>query len=494
MAFSQTFAPAEDVFSRLDTASTPSVCLAGTVYQVNPAINSERFSFSLTDVRIYHSANERETGAYMPWQGNGGIATGGSVDSYIKVNRRLTAWGAASFETHHQWDVRWNSALDYLRVAPYVLADSVGGNLSAQQYRFSGGVGYSLGKWTIGGEAAYRAEISYRRRDPRVKDVVSDLAVKIGASLDLGQWLAGLSGGVTIYNQEVDIDFYSPVNNIRTYCMTGIGSVYPRFSGGSTSNSAYEGIGYSGSVQLVQKSLRGVRFYFAGGKEEITQRVRDYNNLDLTKTETYTMSSTIQYSMPRLITFSISGGWIRRIGTENLFGTAIGNTYPKLSERQNYIADFAYGTFRLPVELSPCKAWRINITPEFGGAYMRQFLREPNRLLEHSYISPALSLGLSWRTSAAVRLSLDASGKRIFANTIADRLNGISAETERGQLVLTENALLSCCRTRLAADLRCDFKISSCPVFYLKGGYSTDHLGSAGRDNKFWSVAAGATF
>jgi len=493
-AYAQTFVPAEQIFNCLDTVSLPSVALSKDAYLKNPAMNARRFNFSITDVYVYHNNSDRQQNGYIPWQGDGNIATGGGVESYLKVNKKLTAWGGASFCASHQWHVAWNSATDYLRVAPYVLADSVGGNLSAQQYKFSGGVGYNIGNWIVGAEADYRAEIVYRRRDPRVKDIVSDLRINLGASVSIGNWITGFSGGITVYHQDIDVDFYNPINDIRTYCMTGLGSVYPRFSGGNTSNSAYEGTGYFGSIQLSQKSYRGLKFSISGGKEGLTQRMRDYNNLDLSKSETYTLSSTILYAMPEIITFSADGGWIRRIGTENLFGTAVGNSYPKISSRQNYFADLAYGTFKLPIELSFDKKWKFNIVPGFTGAYLRQFVREPHRLLENSYLSPSLSAGTSWRISGACRLSMSVEGSRTFTNAIADCLDKIDPDTERGKLVIAETNILSSCITHLGSSLRCDFKIKSCPLFYIKGDYIWQRISRADASNKSWAISAGASF
>lgn len=493
-AYARPLDDATATFNRLDTVEMPSVVLAGQTYSANTALNADRFNFSLTDVRIYHDNANRKEGAYMPWQGKGSMSTGGLVDAFIKVNPRLTAFGSASFETSHQNKVAWNSASDYLRVAPYVLADSVGGNTSAQQYKFSGGVGYSLGRFIIGAEAAYRAEISYRRRDPRIKDVVSDLNFKLGATVKFGGWIAGLSGTATIYNQEVDVDFYNPISDIRTYFMTGIGSVYPRFSGGSTSTSAYEGNGFFGSLQLVQNSMKGLKFSVSGGKETLTQRVRDYNNLDLTKSETYQLTTNIVYSLPKVVSFAIDGTWIRRIGSENIFGTAVGNSYPKLSTRQNYVADFAYGKFNLPVELAFGKNVRLNIVPGFAGGYLRQFLREPNRLLEYSYLSPKLDASFILRTSKSLRWNLTLGADRVFANPIATRITGLTDETERGANVITANNIFSSCQTDLNASLRCDFNIAECPVFYVKGQFDSTRFSKIKVNNSYYSVAVGVTF
>lgn len=490
----QNFRSAENTFNRLDTIDMPSSRLAESTFDSNPALKDRQYGFSVTDVRVFHSSDSRETGSYFPWQGNGTMTTGGAVKAYIKVNPRLTAYGDASFRTSHQWKVRWNSAIDYMRIAPYILADSVGGNVSSQQYRFSGGVSYSLGRWAIGGEASYRAEIAYRDRDPRIKDVVSDLNFRFGASYSFGSWITGGTFGVSVYNQEDDVDFYNPVNNIRTYFMTGLGSVYPRFSNGGTGTSAYEGTGLYGSLQLIQNSDKGLKLSVSGGKEEITQRIREFNNLNLTSSETYNIGTSVIYSLPRIFSFHINGYWLRRIGTENIFGTSIGNSYPKLSSRQNYVADNAGGKFSMPVEMDFGSKWRISIVPSFGGSYFREFLREPNRLSEFSYLTPGIETSFIWRSSECIRWNLSLKGDRTISHCIANRLTGLTAETERGEITYLQNTILSSCRTSFDSSLRCDFKIKGMPALFLKGNCHLTSFSKTDADSDGFEISIGSTF
>ena len=493
-AYAQTFKPADDGFNRLDTISMPSVAFKTGIYDKNPAIRSYQYDFSITDVSLFHSSSSREDGAFLPWQGTGDMATGGIVDAYLKVNKQLTAWGSASFVASHDWNVRWNSAIDYLRISPYVLADSVGGNSSVQQYRFNGGVSYALGRWNIGAEAAYRAEIAYRHRDPRIKDVVSDLYFSAGATYHINNWVLGGALGITVYNQEDDVDFYNPVNNIRTYCLTGLGSVYPRFSNGGTGTSAYEGTGLYGSLQLCQTGQIGLKFNISGGKETLTQRIREFNNLNLTSSSTYELNSSIIYSLPRALSFAADGFWVRRIGTENIFGTSVGNSYPKISSRQNYIADFAGGCFSVPVEVGICRNLKMNVAPKFGGAYVREFLREPNRLCEYSYLSPALDLSLVWRSSKRLRWAFDFCAKRNFAHTIESRLTGLTEDTERGEITILQSELLSSCSTDIYGSARCDFKIDRMPLLYMKGSFRNVTYSKMKADSDNFKIAIGATF
>ena len=95
--------------------------------------------------------------------------------SYTRLSPVSVVWGTASFTTGRYNSIRWSDCIDYLRIAPYVLGDEAGGNLSTRRYTFSGGYSRRYGSWTVGADAAYRAEIAYRNHDPRIKTIVSDL-------------------------------------------------------------------------------------------------------------------------------------------------------------------------------------------------------------------------------------------------------------------------------------------------------------------------------
>ncbi|MDE6378223.1 MAG: hypothetical protein K2K72_05705, partial [Duncaniella sp.] len=61
------------------------------------------------------------------------------AESYTRLGKESVVWGNAAFTTGVTRNVRWADCIDYERVAPYVLGDNVGGDLSRREYTFKGG-------------------------------------------------------------------------------------------------------------------------------------------------------------------------------------------------------------------------------------------------------------------------------------------------------------------------------------------------------------------
>lgn len=197
-------------------------------FEPNPSAMFYRDSVSLSTLSFSADRTEEEK-PVMEQLGDGHLLFGLSAASYSRLGQSSVVWGDAAFTTGSYRDVRWSDCIDYRRIAPYVLGDEAGGNLSTRCYSFSGGYAKNIGRWSAGVEAGYRAEIAYRNRDPRVKTVVSDLDISLGASYEVNSGhVIGLDADLNVYNQNCDLDFYSPVNEINTYTLTGLGTYYRR--------------------------------------------------------------------------------------------------------------------------------------------------------------------------------------------------------------------------------------------------------------------------
>lgn len=90
------------------------------------------------------------------------------VRSFIRKGNS-SLWGEARYKNGKKTGRRWNETSDYLLLYPYVMGDTVGGDLKSEQYYFSGGYAYRKGSYTIGAEGSYGADIEYRNADPRPK-------------------------------------------------------------------------------------------------------------------------------------------------------------------------------------------------------------------------------------------------------------------------------------------------------------------------------------
>lgn len=394
-------------------------------YEDNPALQLNRFETSLSDISTGYAVKTSDE-AIMTQDGKGQRGLSIDARTYMPLSDCSVVWGRASYENASRLDVRWCDAVDYQLISPYVLGDSVGGDLSMQRYLFGGGYAASAGGWRFGASAFYRAEIDSRNRDPRLKVIVSDLDLRLGASYALSQsYSIGLSAALRVYNQDNDLDFYNPVNNIRTYALTGAGTYSSRFSG-NNSNASYSFVGFSGGLQLAPDSEYG--YAFSGGYSyyKIGQVLKDLNNLTFGEVSSHTFSAQ---AAKNFRIGSVSLGvvadvwWNRRIAGENLFGTAVGNSYDKISTRYFYYNDKVDCSISIPVEISFDDSARLTVAPKLAFAYSHENYRRPHRDIEWRSLSPALELtyvskcgskwlmeyGIigGWRSGTRMNLELD---------------------------------------------------------------------------------------
>ncbi len=278
----------------------------------------------------------------MEQLGDGHLDFGVKAGAYKRLDSSGVAWGQAGFTSATIRNVRWTDCIDYDYIAPYTLGDGKGGDMESRRYELSGGYSLKTGAWTVGAHLSYRAEIAYRDIDPRVKTVVSDLQATIGAGYSVGSRLtAGVTAGVTRYDQNCDVEFYNPINDINTYPLTGLGSWYSRFMGNTNKSSGHESFGWNVGLHLLTTDPYGGGIEIRYEGYRMDQRLRSYNNIIPGYTDNNILKVRACHSfLPGeclVIVPVLSWNIFRREGTENLFGPASGNSYDRIGSRKAYM-------------------------------------------------------------------------------------------------------------------------------------------------------------
>jgi len=173
----------------------------------NPALHGKAFNSSLT--QLYAKADwQQQSEAFVQEKGKGFLLPAAHADTYIRLSDRTAVWGHASYMNGKHYDICWNSTSDYDLLQPYILADSVGGDTDCERYVFEGGYATQLKHWLLGAEMLFRADHEYRDVDPRMRGIVNELTVRLGAGYEaLGySWSAAIEGNV--YKQSNSVDFY----------------------------------------------------------------------------------------------------------------------------------------------------------------------------------------------------------------------------------------------------------------------------------------------
>lgn len=400
------FAMAETpaLINRIQNAALPVNRVATMEYSHNPAtmLYSDSVSLSSIAVSADYSSLDR---AVMEQTGTGSRLLSIGANSYRKLSKDMAVWGNASFTTGSYRNIKWSDCIDYEYVAPYVLGDDTGGNLTTQCYKFSGGIAKSVNRWTVGAQARYRAEIAYRDHDPRIKTIVSDLDVTIGASLEVAdKRILGVNGGISVYNQNCDLDFYNPVNDINTYTLTGMGTYYRRFMGNTNKNSGYNSIGFSAGAQFLSTDKSGFKASVCVESYRMKQQLRNFNNITLGFTDNLTISTSASYRwyVNNRLTIEplLTGFFSHRKGTENLFGNSTGASYDKIGSNSFYRHNRFDAAIALPIQWTAAGKTYITIAPHSSFSANEERYATPLRKTDVLHIVPGVMASLSMNRGA----------------------------------------------------------------------------------------------
>ncbi len=441
----------ENKFANISVGNNPSAMFYARSYSIS--------GFSLRGEYL-NSDN-----AYMIQTGTGHMFGYVDASSYMRLNSKAVVWGAAQFKSGTFRNIRWNNSADFDLIGPYVLADSVGGDLTSQRYSFSGGYAGENNGWTWGAFVSYAASIDYRNRDPRDKIIVSDLAVRLGASRCLfSTYSVGIGADIRVYNQESDVTFYNPNNEIKTFALLGLGNYNPRFSGNTNNSTAYNAFGIGTEINLFDTSLRGGFINMSFHYLPVKQILRNFNNLELTRAGNYFAGIRLGYKIrirdivcsPRL-TINVR----RQLGFENLYGSAVGNHYPRIGYRRNYYHDRALANLDIPLSVCIRKRTRMELIPSVSMAYDHENYRKPRRYTHVTFCTPQLLMSVEWNTSKSLLLALKIYGNHSFITKKNESLPGLDPNSMIGASVSHNFSMLSSAATQYGGQIETDILLTT---------------------------------
>lgn len=237
----------------------------------------------------------------------------GRVDirTLVRLDSIQAIRGTVRYVNGVKRDVNWSSTSDYFTVYPYVVADTVGGNVNKEEYAFSGGYAARYGRFHWGAEAAYRALHEYRMVDPRPRNIVSDLQVKASAGW---QWLPAYVMEATLgyrrYSQTQSMSFVSERGkNSSVFHFTGLGSDFARFAGATDTymNTRYAGNGVTLGLSWTPLDQKGWEAVLGYSLLDLTHYLPNLNQVPYTELYTRTIQAQGAY-------LSRSAGWSWKAG------------------------------------------------------------------------------------------------------------------------------------------------------------------------------------
>ncbi|TCI94320.1 hypothetical protein EYW44_02960 [Tenacibaculum sp. M341] len=243
----------------------------------NPALMPVFGKYKFSKIKATYSKLKDE--AYLIQKPNQEENVQLSASSFFPTDSVTTLWGKVSYQNLKQRNVVLNESIDYDLLYPYLTADTVGGDLNNEKYYFSGGYAKTLGKVNLGAFLSYRATLASRSRDPRVRNVSSDLELKAGIAFNdfIGSYV-GAYANYQKYSQSNSLRFFSIISNPVVYHLNGLG-YFNSLLRGSRLDAFYEGSGY------------GAGFQFSPTKNQDIWFTLDYKQLEIGKFITEELST-----------------------------------------------------------------------------------------------------------------------------------------------------------------------------------------------------------
>lgn len=278
--------------------------------------------------------------ALIPEEGKGLILGRFDAQSFLRRGANTALRGKVSYRRGQKTDVSENLTSNYLLLRPYVLRDTLSGDLQHESYCFSGGWTHRTGKliFDIGGK--YEATHEYRTVDPRPRDISSDFKVDGSIGLDTGAADIILGVGYRRYSQSQNVVFMKESGaNTALFHATGLGNDYVRFrSTGVFAATRYAGQGVRTCVTLLgaQKKLAaGVSYEYMA----VTRYLSNQNDAPLTRLHINTLAANLSYRFNSTTALLAETSYERKDGEENVIDCAASGIYNNLLSLGMYSSD-----------------------------------------------------------------------------------------------------------------------------------------------------------
>lgn len=426
----------------------------------NPANYGNAFQYSHSELTLNGNL-EHSTSPFILEKGKGHRSIEAKAASYLRLSERTTIWGKASYLTGRNLGVSWNSTADYDLLAPYILADSVGGNIERERYQFSGGYATSFGRWNLGAELQFRAEQEWRKQDPRMKGVVADLNLKLGATYLLGSYRLGTALLGNVYKQSNDVDIYNELGGTGEYIMTGLGTHYKRFSGANTDVS-YKGKGGALLLSIVPISGRGIVADAKFSRQNYERISDEYNSLPLTTLHNSRASTQLGYRVEsKKSVLWLYGHYdiLSQHGVEHVAGDAVLGDYPIIADLTMYkhYATKAY----LGTTYTAKKQTEWSIGAKIGFVSNRSKYVYPHRKIEVSHFFSELSTHILQPFAKQWLLDCGLTATYFGKSNNKIEMPYTDIETSFTQYINYNYSQLKSNRAEVKANIRTDYKLKT---------------------------------
>lgn len=422
--------------------------------RTNPALMETAHATSLTEFGVSIDW-QKKSAPFVLQKGTGHFLTEIKAKSYIRLGNNTAVWGKASYMTGKNHNIVWNSVADYDLLEPDILGDTVGGNTKRERYVFEGGYSTHRGKWHMGGEMLFRAEQEYRKVDPRMRSIVSDLTLRAGAARDIASYTLALGVQGNIYRQTNSVDFYKPLGSVPEYQLMGLGEIYTRFSG-DVNDLIFKGGGVKLQVDL-QPQDNGIVANAWVAQHSYERVARMLNSLPLTTLYNKEAGLRLGWRHRGRLAMAVWGDlqYNRRTSDQHIAGTSSSQIYPVIAHMTMYKNNIVATSLTAMVGQEGSTTWNVKATGGYNSN--RQTFVTPHRLMNYAHAFGEISGQLM--RQVARQWSLTAQVNAGYYGCTSHRIAMPRANMEQHIIDMVDYnyGYLSANYTSLGALLRADF-------------------------------------
>lgn len=417
----------------------------------------------------------------LPQLGNGGRAWEVEATAFHRIGEADCVWGEAGYTNGRRYDVRWNETSDFLLVYPYVMADGRGGNLNYEQYTLHGGYARAWHRLLYGFALGYRALSEYRQRDPRPNNTVADLEGSLSVGYFWHTYAAALAVEASKYKQTNDLVYFNDLGAQMEYHLTGIGNDFARFSGNNNST-FFKGHRIGARIGMTPRTALGLTASARYEHLHIDKVMSNLNRLVLNEIGEDTWTGEASWQQRRWGA-SVRGTYADRRGTDNLYGDAVSNIYPKIGSLDNYESQryevMLTGYYEMPLN----EHLQVGARPSTGmSGFESTHASSGNRLDTHQWHYGLTAYG-DWHNrkdrvvlNAAINGRQETDGRltlnEMSSPELGEALNGIHTYLHKGE-------------TRLGLGLEYDHAINATWGITLRGGWEHATYGEGCHANNY---------
>jgi hypothetical protein len=329
----------DTVHAALQEQYSPATAVRDAFFDI-PALKNLQRNFDYA--RISTAYFNKQEDVFLPQNGKGRKGFYIDAASYYKNRNKLTLWGNAKYSNQTAIKVKYNESLDYDLIYPYVMADSVGGNIKMESYAISGGLAKKLGKVYYGLQTGYLGVQNYRDRDPRPNNISSDINAALSAAISLNtQYRLALNITGHKYNQRNRLSFENELGYPLVYHDAGLGA-YNVMLAGDRMVAYVNATSWSPSINLVTAKEKGFLFKTGYQQFSLRKRLDDIKQSIATAKENrfFVDLGYVKNGLHTVYTVEVNAGIKKRKGTEAIFNNSGGSAgYQKIAERLSFIDD-----------------------------------------------------------------------------------------------------------------------------------------------------------